>query len=175
MSTTIEARDAFVAHLERLRDRQDRAALARLRRALGKPPGTVADVHPLVQPWLPRSLSVWHEDWCYLVASLFAAHPESGGTGNLGHAFARLAAGRESGSVEKRFVALLDADAEDVPAHLRHAVSLLAADGVPVNWRQLLADLSRWGHPGRVVQRAWARAFWAAPDAPVPPPNPSPS
>jgi CRISPR system Cascade subunit CasB len=171
MSTPADACGRFVDHLERLRDRGDRAALARLRRGLGRDPGTVAGVHPLVQPWLPRGLGPRREDAFYLVASLFAAHPAPGGVGDLGAAFARLAAGRDSAGPERRLTALLDAHPDDLPRHLRHAVSLLAADAVPVDWRRLLADLLAWGHPGRRVQRAWARSFWgaAAPDSPATP------
>jgi CRISPR system Cascade subunit CasB len=156
-----EVIDRFVKHLESLRERQDRAALARLRRGLGKEPGTVAEMHAVVLSRLPASLSLREENWFYLVASLFAAHPERGGEGNLGRSFARLAAKRDSASIEKRFVALLDAHEDDLASHLRHAVSLLASDTVAVDWRQLLADLLRWDHPNRIVQRSWARGFWA--------------
>jgi CRISPR system Cascade subunit CasB len=161
MSSATEREDTFVKHLERLRDTNDRAALARLRRGLGRPPGTVAETFPLVQPWLPDNMQSRRENAFYLVASLFASHPEPGGAGNLGAAFARLAAQRDSASIEQRFVALLNCHEDDLADHLRHAVSLLAASDVPVNWRQLLADVQHWGHPSRSVQRRWARSYWA--------------
>lgn len=169
MSKLSEACDRFVAHLEGLRDRRDRAALARLRRGLGRDPGAVADLHPLVQPYLPRWLSPRQEDGFYLVASLFASHPEAGGRGDFGAAFARLAAGRASAGAERRLTALLDAHADDLPRHLRHAVSLLAAGAVPVDWRKLLEDVLAWNHPRRRAQRAWARSFWGTvPETPTP-------
>jgi CRISPR system Cascade subunit CasB len=153
--------DRFVSHLEKLQRQDDRAALARLRRGLGKEPGTAPETYPLVQPWLPDNLPRWREDAFYLVACLFASHPEPGGSGNLGASFARLAAARDSASIEQRFVALLNCHADDLPGHLRHAVSLLTSSAVPVDWRQLLRDVQRWGHPSRSVQRQWARQFWA--------------
>jgi CRISPR system Cascade subunit CasB len=65
-----------------------------------------------------------------------------------------------SASVERRFTALLDCHADELPGHLRHAVSLLKSKGVPVDWRVLLADVQWWGHGDRFVQREWAREFW---------------
>ena len=166
MPPTPDHADRFVAHLQRLHAADDRAALARLRRGLGKNPGTVVETHGLVQPWLPRGLPPWHEDACYLIAGLFAAHSEPGGRGSLGEAFRRLAEDRGGDSTEKRFVALLNCHAEELPTHLRHAVSLLASGGVPIDWARLLRDVQGWGHPARWVQRDWSRDFWA-PAAPA--------
>ena len=84
MSRIGELENRFVAHLEKLHAADDRAALARLRRGLGKDSGTVAEMHPLVMPWLPTNLSVRQEDAFYLVAALYATHPEPGGKGNFG-------------------------------------------------------------------------------------------
>jgi CRISPR system Cascade subunit CasB len=155
----------FVANLRRLADRDDgpaRAALAKLRRGLGKPPGAALETLAVVQPRLPQGLSLREESACYLVASLFAEHPQPGGGGSLGRAFALLAQKRQAESLEKRFVALLNAEEEDLPEHLRHAVSLLKAEGIAVDWACLIDDIQRWGHPDQRswVQRQWARDFW---------------
>jgi CRISPR system Cascade subunit CasB len=154
----------FVAHLRRLADNDDpagRAALAKLRRGLGKPPGAALETLAVVQPHLPPGLRPEAESACYLAASLFAEHPQPGGGGSLGRAFALLAQRRQAESLEKRFVALLNADEEDLPEHLRHAVSLLKSEGVAVDWACLIDDLQRWDHPARFVQRQWAWDFWA--------------
>jgi CRISPR system Cascade subunit CasB len=171
-SPTRSRDEAFVAHLEALVERDDRAALAALRRGLGRPPGTVADVQPHVARFLPDRPSP-ADDAYYLVASLFALHPqgswrrtpEQRGFSNLGASFALLAAsdrarGGSGESVGKRVVALLNAHAEDLPEHLRHAVSLLKAHDVKLEWRQLLRDLRDWEHESRRVQRNWSRAYW---------------
>lgn len=73
-------------------------------------------------------------------------------------------------SIERRFVALLDADAEQLPHHLRQMVHLLKAEeGIRIHWVELLTDLRRWNDDERRVQQRWARAFYrevnAAPDA----------
>jgi CRISPR system Cascade subunit CasB len=152
--------DHFVAQLRRLADNDDRAKLAKLRRGLGKPPGTALETLAVVLRCLPSGLRPEAEDTYYLVASLFAEHPQPGGV-SLGRAFNLLARKRQAESLEKRFVALLNADADDLPEHLRHAVSLLKSEGIALDWACLITDIQHWKHPERFVQRQWARDFWA--------------
>ncbi|MCK9459124.1 MAG: type I-E CRISPR-associated protein Cse2/CasB [Proteobacteria bacterium] len=148
-------RDRFIGHLEALAKREDRGALANLRRGLGKPPGACAAMMPLIVPHLPEDR---REHLAYfLVATLFALHPESARTGNMGTTFRRLG---DNESAEKRFVALLDSHADELGARLRHAVSLARSKAEPINYRQLLDDVLGWDHPERVVQLAWARQYW---------------
>src|SRR5450759_404004 len=73
MTESLE-REPLVGYLERLRDKDDRGALAALRRALGKPPGEAPEAYPYVVPFLPREVSAWQEQVYYLVAALFAVH-----------------------------------------------------------------------------------------------------
>jgi len=148
--------DKFIAHLEALRDNGDRGALAALRRAAGSTPGTVAEIYPHVLPWVPKSR--WAEEPAYIVGSLFALNPEPGGKGNIGTAFAMVE--QPSESLEKRFVALLNCHRDDLPNHLRQAVSLLKSKDIPINWRKLLKDIRSWDHEDRFVQQQWAREFW---------------
>lgn len=162
--------ERLVRGLERLAEREDRAALAALRRGLGKAPGEVAIVFPVLVPLLPEGwLRPWHEQVAYLIPSLFALHPASwrgDGDGrwqrNFGASLRQLADQVDSAGPERRFLALLDADADNVGDHLRGLVALLAnaKSPVPVDWRQLTRDLLDWGRPDRPVQRRWADAFW---------------
>ena len=140
-------------------DPRGRGALADLRRALQRPPGKDANVFRYVVPYLPAERG-WTETAAFLVASLFAAHPDAGGSGTLGASFRQLTDKANSESIERRFVVLLNKAAEDVASHLRQAVSLLKANDVPVDWERLLRDLLAWDHPEGYVQRAWARDFW---------------
>jgi CRISPR system Cascade subunit CasB len=148
--------DQFVAHLEELRDQENRGALATLRRGVGSAPGAVVEMYPQILPWVPNAR--WAEDPAYIMGSLFALHPEPGGNGNMGTAFAKVE--NPSESLEKRVVALLNSHRDDLPNHLRQAVSLLKSKGIPINWRQLLRDILSWDHESRFVQRQWAREFW---------------
>lgn len=153
----------FVQYLESLRE--DRGALAALRRGLGQPPGTVADMYRYVVPWLPEEPSHRQEAAYYLLAALFGAHPSGIDKGNMGDHFARtLDPQGDNIAIERRFTALLAAHPDDLDTYLRQAVSFLRSKEVPVNWYQLFYDLQRWHYENRSVQRDWARAFWGRPE-----------
>ena len=158
-----EKAQAFVAYLSGLAGREERGALAALRRGLGRSPGTTPETFKYAVPWLSQEAVRADEDRYFLVASLFGLHPSSTSEGNMGATFRQIhrEGGHEEGdSLEKRFVALLNAHSDDLPNHLRHAVAMARSNDVPVNWYQLLCDLRHWGHPDRFVQRQWATSFW---------------
>jgi CRISPR system Cascade subunit CasB len=150
----------FVNYLEKLRDRKDRAALAKLRRGLGKKMGT-PDMFPYVVPFLPSAATQSEQARYFLLASLFAFHSAKSIRGvTIGKAFKQMWNGSES--VEKRFTNLLSADPDDIGGHLRHAVSLAKSRNTPIDYHQLFYDLKYWSHPDRFIQLAWARDFWGA-------------
>lgn len=153
---TSDWKERFIGHLEKLREQEDRRALAILRRGAGRQPGNAFEMAPLVVPWVPEDRYL--EDGAFLVAALFALHPAPDGKGTLGKAFARIAT--DSESIEQRFTALLNCNREDLPLHLRQAISLLHGKEVPVDWGQLLRDVLGWDHESRYVQRNWSRDFW---------------
>jgi len=168
MSDGQDWEEAFAVRLARLVDGQDRAALAALRRGLGKAPGEAPEMFPLVVPWIPAGFRPADEEAVYLVASLVGFHPARITGLNLAASWHR--ASLESASSEAQFVAVLNADREDLAPHLRRMIGILRAHGVPWDWAQLIRDLRRWEHPRRVVQRRWASAYWgtahdAAPEA----------
>ena len=175
----------------------DRAALAALRRGLGKAPGDDLKMLPYIVRMLPSHLRHREEPPYYLTASLFALYPVAwSGTKRqtFGASMRSLAldqgaarggassneddeeqgGGRLDKPVERRFVALLNADdaGESFATHLRHAVSLLKRSDTRIDWVQLLLDLGAWGWTSRPVQRCWAQDFWSPQwkDA-TPPPN----
>ncbi|MGO9061680.1 MAG: type I-E CRISPR-associated protein Cse2/CasB [Candidatus Binataceae bacterium] len=174
MNGTHQSYVALVKHLESLYGLEDRAELAILRRSLGKPPGASPEVFRIIGRFLPESVRA--EEDCFLVAALFAKHPlswppsgeETRRARNFGASMHKLKLKREGRSegVERRFSALLAASREELGDHLRHAISLLAADEVAVDWLQLLDDLGWWHLDERPVQRRWARAFWRSPENP---------
>lgn len=162
----------FAEHLDDLAGREDssaRAALAALRRGLGRAPGEAAEAARYVFPWLGQDALDRQVDAYFQVAALFATHQITWHRGegdrghNLGSSFWRLAhrdGGSEDPGAERRLVALLNAHPEEVGRHLRHAVSLLKAHDVPIDWAQLLRDIQEWTYADRRVQLDWARAFW---------------
>ncbi len=159
--------DAFIDYLRGLQAREDRGALAALRRGLGEPPGSVAEMHPHVARFFKRDDPrwTWHRQCLYIVAALFGRHPAPGGRGNLGDTF-RAMADQEPGetppSLELRLIALLKCRREDLFDHLRQAIGLAASRDVAVDYRQLRRDIERWESEDRWVQRNWARSFWGS-------------
>lgn len=157
---------ALVEHLIHLRDRDDRAALAVLRRAAAADPGAMADAFPHVLPWVPEGARQTRaEDSYFLVATLFAIHPDHGGAGNFGATMWRVGTdgnAEPSPSADLRFRRILEAARDDLAAPLRQAIRLAASRTVPVpiDYHRLLSDLLNWEHPERRVQRAWARSYW---------------
>jgi CRISPR type I-E-associated protein CasB/Cse2 len=156
-------KERLISKLERYAREEDRAALAALRRSLDEEVASLVRAAPLVAPALPAGLEPWNERSAYLLSGLFALHPKSGKR-SLAESLRIVKERRGSGSIEARFVALLSASLEDIAPHLRHAVALLRADDLGIDWSQLLEDLSFWSHPAGRVQRRWAADFWAAPE-----------
>ena len=163
--------DGFIGRLEELIEKEDRGALATLRRGLGKEAPFDA------YRFMPFKRTRWQEDAALIIGPLFAYWHQgedkvksTGEKENLGasmlalvNAMVREGSDREDAMkrVERRFSALLNCHAADLKPHLRHAVSLLRSKEVPINWRLLLRDVQQWGREDRRVQHEWARSFWA--------------
>ncbi len=150
-----DATEAFVHELVGRAERGDRRALAALRRGLGKTPGSAVEMMPYVVPYLPQAE---HGHWAYFVTgSLFGLHGNHSPGVGIG-TLCRHVTDNESG--EKRFLALLDAHKDELPGHLRRAVSIARQQNQGFDYALLLKDLLGWTHPDRYVQRRWARQFW---------------
>lgn len=167
--------ERMIQRLENLVRVGEAGKLAGLRRGVNKPPGLVPEAYAQVAPFLEPGTPAWKEEAAYHLATLFAWWHQgrdrlaSRPPRNMGASF-RLLAERPGGSaedqgrsesVERRFTAVLKARLEALPHHLRHAVGLLNAHDVAVDWRNLLQDLWDWRHPDLPVQRRWSRSFWA--------------
>ena len=160
--------ERFIEALVALYKQEDRAALAALRRGLGKPLGETMEMHPYVAPFT-QGLTRQQEDAYYLIAALFGLYPGESWTSsesrlrtNLGASLRWLVNESGSESVERRFVVLLNAHADDLSEHLRQTISLLKSQDIPVDWRQLLRDVINWDDDNRFVQRNLSKAFWGA-------------
>jgi CRISPR system Cascade subunit CasB len=165
---------AFIEHLGRLAAREDRGALAALRRSLQHEQGMAPQACPHVVPFLPKEPDLYRERAYFLIGALFAMDPRLGHGGSLASAFSHLERDASGGSaagnpsIRGRFAALLDAHPDDVGEHVRHAVSLARAKDIRIDWEALLRDLLAWRQPERPVQRRWARDFWGRTDATLP-------
>lgn len=177
MQKEISREQAFVRHL---RQRSEPADLARMRRALGDPGQEVIPVVEGFLGRIQDEREDHRERMVYyLVAGLWATtvssseleqfrkkpeeEPEvsqseesdvsKGYRRTLGHAIAQLYLARDqSKSIEQRFIALLDADEEQLPYRIRQMVRLLKSEeGIPIYWSELLRDLLAWDYERRPV------------------------
>ena len=164
------ARHPLIGHLVNMVDREDRGALAVLRRAASAEPGCSADSFPHVLPWVPEDARRnGDEDLYFLVATLFAIHPDHRETGNFGATMWRTATdgGAEPNpSADLRFRRILEANRSDLPDLMRQAVRMAAtrSSSVAIDYDLLLTQLQSWDHPTRWVQRKWARSYWSPND-----------
>lgn len=163
---------------------RDRAKLAALRRGLGEPDGWHPQLANVVNPYIHDDVPDRKTPIFYQVAALFGLHPVARRSGDeqpsrrliersFTHALHQRAlqrSGEGGGSIEdikkpldRRVMALLNADREDLFHHLRYATSLLRGSDIPVDWVRLIIDLDHWDEPDREVQRRWSRAWWPAP------------
>jgi CRISPR system Cascade subunit CasB len=156
--------EEFIQMLTGFHRQENRAALAMLRRGLGKQPGEAMEVYRYIGNFAANTKSRAHEEALHTIATLFGLYPSESRAGdsfdsNLGASVSELKAKVKSDSIEKRFVALLNTHADDLPNHLRQMVGLLKANEVRINWLQLLNDINWWDDDKREVQRRWAKAF----------------
>lgn len=149
----------FIEWLEGLSERDTRVR-ATLRRSLSFDPGSFPAAYPYVEPFLKDEDGPWRRKVHYLVAGLWAQHHWDGSPRghSLGAACAAFAASREGSSTERRFIAVLDADHDQLPHRLRQMVALL--EEIPLDWSNLLRDLLGWSVPDKPVQNRWAREFY---------------
>jgi len=135
---------------------ENRGALADLRSGLGREPAEMSRVHRHVVQYLPEKDD--NDPWYYLIATLFGAFPQHRQGRSLGAAFSPLR--QKSGSMETRFIALLNAHSDDLGDHLRHVISLLRANEQPFDWFQFFWDLLEWDRADGRVQLGWARDYY---------------
>jgi len=166
----------FIEWLEEISEKDSRVR-AVLRRSLAFAPGCFPPAYPYVEPFLKNEENTWRREMFYLVAGLWALHRLEGRMGArmpLGTACADFDSEkrkklsrddrRKLTSTEQRFIALLDADREQLPYRLRQMVSLLK--DFNLDFEALLWDsetktgLLNWNDEQKHTQNRWARDFY---------------
>lgn len=172
-----------------------RADIAKLRRALGKPAGSVPEVWEYTMKVVPLSLQ-WDRDEpsraeqaTHAALTLFAKHQQSmtapahQHSASFGQAVGRLARTEERSqqAVTRRFMAVATAGSVgEMLTHMRGLVTQLRSAKIGFDYARLADDLLGLLVPDRAqrVRLAWGRDFYrtpetapAEPSAPTPDPN----
>ncbi len=155
-------KSSFIEYLESLAKNEDRGSLASLRRGLQYDLGTCIDMYPYLIPWLANVKGKWEKNVYYLIASLFAYHPSVVQEGNMGDVFYQIKTKKGGNtSLEQRFMTLIRSDPEDLPLHLKQAISIAKSEGISVNWHELFFDLMRWPYDSSFPPfEKWAQSYW---------------
>jgi CRISPR system Cascade subunit CasB len=158
------------------------AALARLRRGVGKPAGSVLDIveythaEEFLHGWDDRDdgsgddiSPSYAENAAHVTVTLYAVHQQSQRNAmhvpgrRFGTSVRRIAPDpRPDGPVARRFAALGTADTfAELSHHLRGLVQLMRAERIPLDYGQLARDLWLWQMPDRAprVRLRWGRDF----------------
>jgi CRISPR system Cascade subunit CasB len=152
--------NGFIKWLEELNDK-DTKVRAVLRRSLAFDPGGYVPAYPYVEPFAKDEDNSWRRDMLYLVAGLWAGHWREGRAGApmpIGKACAAHQKASGSSSTERRFISLLDADADQLPHRLRQMIALVKEQAIDFN--DLLKGLMHWNDDQKRTQNAWARDFY---------------
>lgn len=152
----------FIDWLEKLNDK-DSKVRAVLRRSLAFDPGCFPSAYPYVEPFVKDEDIFWRREMHYLVAGLWALHWREGLSGTLipiGKASSDYQQASGSTSTERRFIALLDADRDQLPYRLRQMVALLKE--YPIDFDALLNGLLYWNDDQKRTHNKWARDFYGS-------------
>jgi CRISPR system Cascade subunit CasB len=142
-------------------NKRDTKVRAVLRRSLSFSPGVFPAAFPYVERFLNDDDSLWRRQVYYLVAALWAAHWKEGRASPplpIGKAAAIHQRSTITASTERRFIALLDSDTEQLPHRLRQMIALLKEH--PIDFDALLNGLLYWQDEHKRTQNAWARDFY---------------
>jgi len=143
-----------------------RAALAKLRRGTGKPPGNVPEIWELTIGALPENASPPEEYAVHAALTLFAVHRQgtsidglSGGT--LGAAVAKLRNGDNDDAITRRFNSTVtSATIAELCAHARSLVQLLRSKGINMDYPKFAQELYVWQFDPEKVRLNWGRDYW---------------
>jgi CRISPR system Cascade subunit CasB len=188
---SIETYGKFVQHITQVCKR-DPGRRAALRRGLGRPPEQAYTMHATIAPWLPNRPNRATEHAYYAVAAMIADHPSSNGQvaisdgiadsqnggqssepagetstrqslgGLLGQAVCLPGRALKKDTAEKRLHMLVRQNLSGIHRHLPGVVRHVGVLGVPIDWPQLIADLSQWTTDRDRIAKRWLQDFYRA-------------
>ncbi len=156
-----------------------KAVLANMRRGIGQKPGAVPELWGVFLGGFPEDLYGKGQEpnaaeWAvYTALTLFAMHQQGHDPSaepmhrektGFGAAMAQLAHGKDDEErVRRKFnMAATASDIEEAAWHIKSAIQLLRAEGIPLDYAALARDLYRFQYPDsrESVQLEWGRDFY---------------
>lgn len=143
-----------------------RAALAKLRRGVGKPPSMVPEIWEITIGALPENAGEYAEQAVHVALALFAMHRQgteisgqNGGT--LGAAVSKLKNGDNDDAVTRRFNSAVTADTiNELSVHVRSLVQLLRSKGIDMDYPGFAQELYYWQIDPERTRLKWGRDYW---------------
>lgn len=164
-TSTDNKKNRFIEYLKEIKKSGNRKAMAELRRSLSYEPGQYYRSYRYTENVDARGEDEtnWGSEARALVGGLFALHGDDGNRGRINTSLGGVLGEfyhdrKESPSTEKRFLALLDSDEEQLHYRLRQVISLIKE--YRLDWDMLYRDVLNWNHSDCFVQRKWARDFY---------------
>lgn len=150
----------LVSFLISLKQKEDRASLAKLKRGASDPYNNF-EVLSIIGRYLPDNQDDTFRN-SMLLATLFAIHPQHSKDCNLGAALRKVRLSLQLGqeSLDSRFALMLNSDKEDLPHHLLQNLRFIANKDIGIDYDILFKDLKFWNHPDKFVQLSWAKEYW---------------
>jgi CRISPR system Cascade subunit CasB len=138
---------------------EDRAALAALRKGARAEPGWPPEMWKYVVDHL-RDRENPEDRWYFVTAAMFGINPKHLKSMTIGNCFQQLVQKSKTDSLEKRFLALLNAHPDDLPQRLYRMTRRFKSEELGLDYYTLLRDLLNWDRADRRVQKRWARDFY---------------
>jgi len=100
------------------------------------------------------------------IAAWYATHPEESSEGNFGTTCRLICLSRKEAKAkdddkvtptERRFQQLLASEKRELPDRITRLVLMAKGQNIPINYKQLNEDISRWGDRVKIL---WAQSFW---------------
>lgn len=159
--------------VERLRE-LPRTDLAVLKRNAGRSIAQSRQAVGVFYRLFPNISDDRDEEVYFLVATLFGLNPPGHGKatkGNFGSAMRQLKGPLSETAADTRMKVLLDSQFDfihgfapgsgELAYRLRQCVKLLASHKIGLDWPELIEDLRLWMHPGKSIQKKWARSYFS--------------
>ena len=164
---------------------ETKAALANMRRGVGKTPGEIPALWGLLFDGFPENLMGFdgnpsEAEWAvYTALTLFSVHQQSKSLSDafmsrenlkFGNAVRLLAHNTkpeddEFERVRRKFnIVATSADIRELSHHLRGLIQLMRSEGIPLDYPKLAADLYEWQFPDGLlrVRLNWGQDFYRA-------------